>query len=76
MRHVHLFQHTGGGCSLGCESDPCDDSYRCECGAGFTTKSSVDVHFTMPEFIAGRLLPEPTVGGNNEVTSSLPTVQE
>jgi hypothetical protein len=36
----------------------CDDSYECECGEKFTTKSNMAAHFTMPDFIAGKRMPE------------------
>ena len=63
MNHVHLFQHIGGGCQLvgANENEACDDSYECECGAKFRTSSNQDVHFTMPQYIAGKetKVPEP-----------------
>lgn len=55
MNHVHLFQHIGGGCLLSeKENLPCDDHYKCECGAEFKAYSSQNVHFQMPQYIAGR----------------------
>lgn len=62
MEHIHLFQHTGGGCAAtegNLMTEPrCDDKYECECGATFKTISSPEVHFTMPQFIAGKEAPE------------------
>jgi hypothetical protein len=37
---------------------PCDDNYECECGAKFAVFSSPNVHFTMPQNIAGKEEPE------------------
>lgn len=68
MKHIHLFQHTGGGCVLGEDCNPpgrqspCDDSYECECGAKFVALSSPDVHFTMPQNIAAKVTPKPLEG--------------
>jgi len=60
MKHIHLFQHIGGGCGVGNnEKQGCDNHYKCECGAEFKAYSKSEVHFTMPQFIAGR--DEPTV---------------
>ena len=58
MKHIHLFQHTGGGCSNNGTSYLCDDSYECECGAKFRTMSDMETHFVMPSYIAGKDEPE------------------
>ena len=57
MKHIHLFQHIGGGCSLVGDKE-CDDHYKCECGVEFKVYSSKEVHFTMPQNIAGKDEPE------------------
>ncbi len=57
MKHIHLFQKTGGGCELREDKNKgyqCDDSYECECGVRFRTESSPEVHFIMPNYIAGK----------------------
>ena len=38
---------------------PCDDHYLCDCGAEFRAYSTPEVHFTMPQNIAGKETPEP-----------------
>ena len=59
MEHIHLFQHIGGGCGVGENSaQGCDDHYKCECGAEFKAYSVPEVHFTMPQQIAGKKSPE------------------
>lgn len=64
MQHVHLFQHIGGGCALakhescGQPQASCDDHYKCECEAEFKTYSLPEVHFQMPQYIAGKKEPE------------------
>ena len=60
MKHIHLFQHIGGGCGVGPMADKgCDDHYKCECGAEFRASSNHEVHFTMPNQVAGKETPEP-----------------
>ena len=64
MKHIHLFRHIGGGCAIKREYTanpilPCDDHYRCECGAEFKAYSEQEVHFQMPQYIAGKDEPEP-----------------
>lgn len=63
MQHIHLFRHTGGGCTLGNavknEDAQCDDQYKCECVAQFRTTSNINTHYTMPWYIAGK--EEPSV---------------
>jgi hypothetical protein len=56
MKHIHLFQHIGGGCDL--QTSVCDDDYSCECGAKFRAESVPSVHFTMPQNIAAKEEPE------------------
>ena len=74
MKHIHTFQHIGGGCSIDQASKdtlswnrgkypdikipPCDDHYKCECGAEFKAYSLPEVHFQMPQYIAGKDEPE------------------
>ena len=62
MKHIHLFQHIGGGCSMGSavknDDAQCDDQYQCECGASFKTHSESNTHWTMPHYIAGKETPE------------------
>lgn len=62
MKHIHLFQHINGGCKLSKDSNgnqaQCDDSYECECGAKFKTRSNINTHYTMPNYIAGKDEPE------------------
>jgi len=59
MQHIHLFRNIGSGCGVGENSKQgCDDNYKCECGAGFKAYSVPEVHFTMPQYIAGKDEPE------------------
>ena len=62
MKHIHCFQHTGGGCNINTTLpdswSQCDDLYECECGAKFRATSDSATHFTMPRYIAGKEEPE------------------
>jgi len=54
MKHIHLFQHTEGGCNLDKNDEmTCFDNYECECGAKFKAHNSPEIHVTMPDYIAG-----------------------
>ena len=61
MKHIHLFHQVGGGCGVGKNSSQgCDDHYQCECGAEFKAYSKPEVHFRMPDYIAGKGEPTST----------------
>ena len=50
MKHKkHLFKNIGGGCGFGIDKYPCDDHYKCECGAEFKLLTSQTGHFYLPE---------------------------
>src|SRR3990167_3227938 len=54
MKHIHEFKNIGGGCLV--SGDPktlCDDHYRCQCGAEFKLKTSLEGHTYLPEIIRG-----------------------
>ena len=52
--HKHIFKNVGGGCLIdGDVRTLCDDHYRCDCGAEFRVRTSLEGHTYLPKTIYG-----------------------